>query len=565
MNHGPSMGYPRPQLVRDSFLSLDGRWEFALTSGGDFPPEPYPDTIQVPYCPESSASGLKMPILPRQTMHYRRRFSLPDGFVKDRVLLHFGAVDQTCTAYVNGTPVGTHEGGYLPFVFDITSALHCTENLLTVTCTDPLDHDLPWGKQTYLRGGMWYTPVSGIWQSVWIESVSHDAIHALHITPSDDALIMTLDTTATHVTLSISALDLTEEFTLTEDKTVHVPIQNGHLWSPEDPFLYAFTLRTEGDFVSSYFGLRRIEIKPAPDGYLRVHLNGKPLFLHGVLDQGYFEEGIYTPPSPASYAEDILKMKRLGFNLLRKHIKTEPEVFYCLCDKYGMLVMQDFINTGNYSFLRDTALPTVGIRSMPGIFAPRRKRAKAFFLQTACGIQDALKSHPSVIAYTVFNEGWGQFSASDVYSFLKARDPSRLYDATSGWFAAKKSDFDSRHVYFRPLRLRAGKKALLLSEFGGYSFRVKGHTFSEKNYGYRTYDSADAFASALLSLYREQVIPAMEKGLCGAIYTQLSDVEEETNGLLTYDRAVQKIAVAPMREIAKTLGTLSDPTKEDLP
>jgi len=542
--------YPRPQLKRDSFLLLNGEWEFALQSEGASLPDSYSDRIIVPFCPESKLSGLHMPILPRQQMVYHRVFYVDPAFLRDITLLHFGAVDQCCRVLLNGTEIGGHEGGYLPFTMDVSQVIREGENDITVIALDPLDHDLPWGKQKYQRGGMWYTPVSGIWQTVWLESLPDDGIRDLRITPDLSSIVLDVTSSANLIRIQIPEIgyDLSHK-----PGRISIEIPHPHLWSPEDPHLYDLFLSTETDTVQSYFALRRIDTAIDKDGHSRIRLNGKPIFLHGVLDQGYYHDGIYTPDAPEQYERDIVMLKEMGFNLIRKHIKVEPLWFYHLCDRIGMLVMQDFVNTGEYSFLRDTALPTVGVTRLPDCMLHRTKRAKAFFLQNAEGTQHLLYNSPSVIAYTVFNEGWGQFSADAVYSLLKNNDPSRLYDATSGWFAQKKSDLDSRHVYFRKLRLKAGKRPLFLSEFGGYAWCDKSHAFSEKSYGYRTLSSAEELEESILRLYREQVIPLIERGLCGSVYTQLSDVEDEINGLVTYDRLLEKVEREAMKQLSEEI------------
>lgn len=546
----PWNSYPRPQLRRNSFLNLNGSWEFALAVEGETVPDSYPDRILVPFCPESKLSGLHIPILPRQIMYYRRRFSVKREFLSDRTLLHFGAVDQSCRVCLNGKEIGCHDGGYLPFSFDISNEIQIGENEILVIVSDPLNHDLPWGKQKYQHGGMWYTPVSGIWQTVWIESMSADAIRQLNIVSSLNTVRLHLESSAAAFTVSIPEIG----YRAVHDSTdISIPITDPHLWTPQDPHLYHFTIATEHDTVESYFALRTVSVGKNAFGFPCVLLNGVPLFLNGILDQGYYPDGIYTPASPDVYEFDIQTAKRMGYNLIRKHIKVESAVFYALCDRLGMLVMQDFVNTGRYSFLRDTVLPTVGLRKLPNILRRQTEESKAFFLQNAVGTQKLLMNSPCVIAYTIFNEGWGQFSADRVWDFLRRQDPSRLYDTASGWFRPSESDFDSRHIYFRSIHLRAGEKPLLLSEFGGYSYHHPAHSCSEKEYGYRRLPSSADLEVAIIALYEEQIQPHIRRGLCGCIYTQFADVEEETNGLMTYDRQITKVSVEKMNAMASKL------------
>ena len=307
------------------------------------------------------------------------------------------------------------------------------------------------------------------------------------------------------------------------------------------------------DRVESYFALRSLEIKTV-DGCPRLCLNGKPYFFHGLLDQGYWPEGLLTPPAPESYADDILAMKALGFNTLRKHIKVEPEEFYYQCDKLGMVVFQDMVNNGDYNFLRDTALPTVGIQKLDDRKLHRDEATRKAFLEAMEATVRQLKNHPSICYWTIFNEGWGQFDSDNVCAQFRKLDSTRFIDATSGWFRRSNTDVDSRHVYFKPIRLKATDKPLVLSEFGGYSYKPEGHVFNtEQTYGYGKFADPGEFADAVDALYREQVIPAAENGLCAAIYTQVSDVEDETNGLLSYDRKVNKMDRARMLQIAKAL------------
>ena len=538
----PWQVYPRPQLKRESYVNLNGLWE--LDAEGNSLP------ILVPFCPESRLSNIGRHFPEGEDLVYRRSFTLPEGFWKERVLLHFGAVDQIAEVSLNGVELGVHSGGYTAFTFDITDVLQ-KENILEVGISDDLyDQSLPYGKQVRpeKRGGMWYTPVSGIWQTVWLESVPQDYIENLDIRVN----LQQADITVTPA-LDGKILCQGKEYPLVAGKATIAP-ENPHLWTPEDPYLYDFTIETETDRVESYFALRTIESKEV-NGKHRLCLNGKPYFFHGLLDQGYWPDGIYTPAAPECYAEDILAMKNLGFNTLRKHIKVEPEEFYYQCDKLGMVVFQDMVNNGDYSFLRDTALPTVGIQKLPDKAMHSDENTRQAFLRCMEDTVRQLKNHPCILYWTIFNEGWGQFDSDSVYEKLKALDDSRIIDSTSGWFRQKKTDVDSRHIYFTPWStLQPSDKPLMLSEFGGYACPVEGHLFNTGNaYGYKTCKTLDHFQTALLALYREKVMPAIDRGLCGAICTQVSDVEDEINGMLTYDRKVCKADPKAMQQLAQEL------------
>jgi len=539
--------YPRPQMRRDSYVNLNGEWEFGVDKNTF--PKKYDKTIRIPFCPESLLSGIGEHFSEGSALCYRRKFILPKNFNRGRILLHIGAADQYLCCFINDKKIGNHTGGYNSFTFDITTALTDGENEIKFRCHDDLNNQLhPYGKQTLKRGGMWYTPVSGIWQSVWLESVPENYIEHLDIqTDLESATIM--------VTPAQNGKILCEgkEYPLIEGKAVIAP-ENPRLWSPEDPNLYDFTVITETDRVESYFALRTIEDKVV-DGIHRLCLNGKPYFFHGLLDQGYWPDGIYTPASPACYAEDILAMKALGFNTLRKHIKVEPEEFYYQCDKQGMVVFQDMVNNGNYNFLRDTALPTIGIQKMPDKNLHKDDHIRKAFLRCMKQTVKQLKNHPCILYWTIFNEGWGQFDSDNVYEIMKSLDSSRIIDSTSGWFRQKKSDVDSRHIYFSPWStLKTSDKPLVLSEFGGYALPVEGHLFNpEKAYGYKSCKSLEDFQASVEKLYREKVLPAAKKGLCAAIITQVSDVEDEINGFLTYDRRVNKANAHAMLAIAQDL------------
>ena len=529
----PWAEYPRPSLVRESYLSLNGEW--TISSDG------FDGAITVPFSPESILSGVGKSV--GEKMLYKKRFSFSEDFNRGKILLHFGAVDAVARVVLNGKILGDHAGGYLPFSFDITEAVTEGENLLEVFVEDFLDTDLPYGKQRRKRGGMWYTPISGIWQSVWLESVPREYIEGLEVLPSLDRVRIKFHGGEAYKKLTLEGGGAYEF----DGDEIILKIAEPKLWTPESPTLYRFTVECGEDKISSYFALRTIE---ARDG--RLLLNGKPYFFHGLLDQGYFSDGIYTPATPAGYEFDILEMKKLGFNMLRKHIKIEPELFYYYCDKLGMAVFQDFVNSGSYNFLVDTALPTLGLKR--GISHRATKKRREQFEADGLATVKALFNHPSVCYYTIFNEGWGQFDTDRLYGVMKSADPSRVFDATSGWFFEKESDVDSHHVYFKPIKLKKSHRPLVLSEFGGYSHKVEGHSFNlTKNYGYKFFDSAEGLELALTRLYLDEVVPAVRGGLSAAVLTQLSDVEDETNGLVTYDRRVVKVSAETMLAIRTAL------------
>ena len=531
ITHRPWADHPAPRMKRENWHSLDGVWTL------DGKP------IRIPFPPQSQLSGWQGEV--GDELHYSTSFTRPASMKDGRVILHFGAVDQIAEVSLNGAALGRHEGGYLPFSFDVTDRLTDGDNLLTVTAIDRLDRRYPYGKQTRKPKGMWYTPVSGIWQTVWLEGVPDLYIRSLTVTP---------DLTGADVTV-----EGVEGFSVTVDgkrfdfsgTSGRIDVDAPHLWTPDDPHLYPMTVTAGEDRVESYFALRTVTVEDR-GGINRVCLNGEPVFLHGVLDQGYFRDGIFTPCEPAEYERDVLRMKELGFNLLRKHIKVEPEYFYHACDKLGMLVMQDMVNSGSYSFLRDTALPTLGIKRMrDDRKAPDGRQA--FFLAHMEDTVRHLYSHPSIVAWTVFNEGWGQFRADEAYDRLKSLDPTRLADATSGWFAQSRSDFDSEHIYFRTVELKPGVRPMLLSECGGFTLDQADHTDDHKTYGYGKCRDEFELTLRVVHMYREMVLPAIPRGLCGCVYTQLSDVEGEINGLYTYDRAVCKVEKQAMTELAEEL------------
>ena len=539
--------YPRPQMARDSYLSLCGEW--ALFSVWK-EKEAFIGNIRVPFPPESRLSGIEKTLKKGEAYCYIKKFTVKEDFLREKTLLHFGAVDQVALVDLNGELLGTHIGGYLPFSFDVTEYIHVGENTLTVMVWDDLDTEIPYGKQRKKRGGMWYTPVSGIWQNVWLESVPKNAFSSLRLTPTLHDITIEVEGGENEKTLVIETPNGSLEHRFEGNKTT-VRIENPKLWSPESPYLYHFTLSDGKDTVRSYFALRTIGIDNV-NGKNYITLNGKPYFFHGLLDQGYFSDGIYLPASPEGFRFDIRTMKSLGFNMLRKHIKIEPDIFYYECDKQGMIVFQDMVNSGKYSFLIDTALPTIGMKK--GISHRATAKRKELFEGASEETLRLLYNHPCVCYYTIFNEGWGQYDADRLYEKYKMMYPNYIFDATSGWFEEKNSDVKSEHIYFRKLDMKESERPLVLSEFGGYSYKIKEHSFNlGQTYGYRFFNDKEAFTQALENLYRNEVVSMIERGLCATVLTQVSDVEDETNGLLTYDRQLLKIDADRMCKISETV------------
>ena len=540
----PWQCHPCPQCKRSRWLNLNGSWDFSAPD--------YEGSITLPFCPESRLSGVERHFPEGCDLFYRRSVTLPEDWQGGRVLLHIDAADQHLSCWVNGKAVGRHRGGYDNILFDITDFLEGNVADLKLICRDDLkDTSLPYGKQVLpeKRGGMWYTPVSGIWQSVWLEWVPETYVQKLHIENRGASVTITTEP-ALDGQITVKELG---QFPLENGRAVISP-KEPHLWSPEDPYLYEFTLEAGQDRIESYFALRSLETKTV-NGYPRLCLNGKPYFFHGLLDQGYWPEGLLTPPALESYVYDFLAMKMLGCYSLRKHIKVEMEHFYYLCDKLGMVVFQDMVNNSHYSFFKDTALPTVGLQKCNDRRKHRDPVSRTNFLLSMEAVTLQLKNHPCILYWTIFNEGWGQFDSDAVYEQFLALDDSRWIDSTSGWFRRRKTQVDSRHVYFRKVKLSGdGKKPLVLSEFGGKTYKAEGHVFNpEKSYGYGGCQTPEALTQALISLYRDEILPCVKKGLCAAIYTQVSDVEDEINGLVTYDRRVEKVDAQDLLPLAEAL------------
>ncbi len=562
--------YPRPQLVRDSYLNLNGRWEYAITSAYAASPEEYDGEILVPYSPEAELSGVGRTLEPEQVLWYRRTLVLPEGFVRDRVLLHFGAVDQSCEVLLNGVAVGEHVGGYLPFVLDITEALAAGENVLVVKVRDVTDTGYhARGKQRGEHGGIWYTPQSGIWQTVWVESVPSAYVQGLVIVPrlAEGCVEVTVRSSSSE---GLSAgIDVLRDGAVVASaeaaagEPVRLPIADVRPWSPEDPFLYDLDVRLGSDHVRGYFGMRSFGVGPDTSGLPRLLLNGRPYFHAGVLDQGYWSGGLYTPPSDEAMVQDIQTMKDLGFTMLRKHIKIEPLRWYHHCDRLGMLVWQDLVNGGERYRPAVVTLPAVApfVRLRDDTPAAHRRFARtdaagrAEFERELRATVEHLHKVVSLAVWVPFNEGWGQFDAARIAADLAALDPTRTIDHASGWHDQGAGDLRSLHVYFRPFRVprRPDPRPLALTEYGGYSHPVESHRSSENLFGYRRYPTPEALTQAFRRLHEDQIIPAIPHGLSATVYTQLSDVQDEMNGLLTQDRQITKIPPETIRSLTTRL------------
>lgn len=558
--------YPRPQMRRDSYLNLNGRWEYAIT-GSDEPPQSWDGTILVPFSPESALSGVGRTLEPGQTLWYRRELTVPEGFLPrdGRLLLHFGAVDQEAAVYLNGVLLGRHMGGYNAFTLDATDALG-PRNTLVVRVHDDTDASFhSRGKQKTRRGGIWYTPQSGIWQTVWMEAVPRYYIESLRIVPL-------FDQSAVEVTVRC-AQPLQCEATVdgrtvpfTSGEAARIPMPDFRAWSPEDPYLYDLSVTLGEDRVESYFGMRKTEVRADRGGVKRLFLNGEPYFQSGLLDQGYWPDGLYTAPSDEALIFDIQTAKAMGFNMLRKHIKVEPMRWYYHCDRLGMLVWQDMPSGGGKYRFSTVTLPLItGFHRRDNryrAFARASSQGRAEYMDELEEMVGQLFNAPSVALWVPFNEGWGQFDSTLVMERLRALDPTRPVDPASGWHDQGAGDLRSLHVYFKPFRFRYDRRgrALALSEFGGYNLRVDGHCFNQKDYGYRRLPDAAALWRDLARLYEREVLPAVPRGLCAAVYTQLSDVEDELNGLMTYDRRVVKLDAEDVRELNERLREASPRT-----
>ena len=578
----PLAEYPRPAMRRDSCEILNGPWQYAITQTAEYPAA-WQGSILVPYSPEAPASGVNRTLQPGQWLHYHRLFAPPAG-EGGRVLLHFGAADYACAVQVNGHLAGGHRGGYWPFTLDVTELLNGTgRNSLWVAVQDPTGHGTQArGKQTLKPGGMFYPAQSGIWQTVWLERVPDNYIQTLTVTPDYDARTVTVraHTAKPGGAVNLWAMVRAGGVTIAEDwgsdeadqdgeVTLNIPEEHFFPWSPDTPFLYDLTVGTnqgeeaEFDTVHSYFALRKWSCAPDAHGVLRFCLNDKPILLNGLLDQGYWPEGLYTPPSDAAVERELSEVKALGFNLLRKHAKIEPQRWYYHCDRLGLIVWQDIVNGGSaynlwfVTYLTNVLQPL--LRRFPdgkaaySLLSRAKPAGREEYAHELADTVQALRCHPCIACWVPFNEGWGQFDAGKAVQALRTLDGTRLVDEASGWFDQGGGDVHSLHNYFYPLRIRPQKRTVALSEYGGIAWPMPGHEPPHKTYGYGTAKDRQELTARYKKLQLKTVLPQLEKGLSALVYTQLTDVEDEVNGLFTYDRAAVKPDANAVRSVNAAL------------
>jgi Glycosyl hydrolases family 2, sugar binding domain/Glycosyl hydrolases family 2, TIM barrel domain/Glycosyl hydrolases family 2 len=536
--------YPRPQMVRSEWLNLNGLWEYAIVPAGTAAPERYDGHILVPYPVESALSGVGKAVGKENRLWYKTKFRLPKDWQGRRVLLNFEAVDWETRVLVNGREAGSHKGGYDPFSFDVTPLLKKRgEQEIVVSVWDPIDEGTqPRGKQVRNPHGIWYTSVTGIWSTVWLEPVNGAHIRSFEVVPDLDGRKVRVKAAGSEgalgLAVDVSVLEGSDVKASARGKTgdeISVDLAEPKPWSPESPFLYNLKLTLLGeegrpaDDVAGYFGMRRISLGRDGAGHQRLFLNGAPLFEFGPLDQGWWPDGLYTAPTDAALRYDIEMLKDLGFNMMRKHVKVEPRRFYYWCDKLGLLVWQDMPSGDAYIQPQD-----------PDIH--RTEESAKEYEEEFANIIKTLANQPSIIMWVPFNEGWGQFDTARIVDRVRSLDPTRLVDAASGWTDRGVGDVIDVHAYPGPAAPpNQPDRAAVLGEFGGLGLPVRGHTWQEeKNWGYRSFTTPEELTAAYLALI-DKLKPLVAAGVSAAVYTQTTDVEVEVNGLMTYDRDVLKM------------------------
>lgn len=551
----PLSEYPRPQLERKSYLSLNGYWEYAIRDNKDIP-STFDGNILVPFSPESPLSGVNKFVKPNQYLFYRLNIDNLKEIDNDKIILHFTAVDQIAEVFVNDKFILKHVGGFLPFSFDVKPYLKEKDNTLIVRVKDYSDTSYySRGKQKINRGGIWYTPQSGIYLPVWAEGVSLDHIESIKLTPDIDnnEIIVNPKTTAKRVEMVLNS----EKYNLIPNEDNHIKLEEVELWSPENPKLYYFTLKTNNDEVKSYFAMRKFSLVKDENNIYRLGLNNKPYFMKGLLDQGYYDKTMLTPRSEEDYINDITLAKAMGFNTLRKHIKLETLRWYYHCDRLGIIVWQDFVSGGEeYKFMTISSPLVTKLHSKDNKYKKFSRLNELGRKETLIEFKDTIEylyNVPSLALWTIFNEGWGQFDAKKAYEMCLTLDNTRLYDHASGWHDQGVSDTKSLHVYFTRAKLPKKKhvknRAIILSEAGGYSLITPNHVYSDKSFGYKMLKDKTALMDEYETFINKDILKNIKKGLSAFIYTELSDVEDEVNGFITYDREVVKVDIERIKEI----------------
>ncbi len=548
--------YPRPQMVRAEWQNLNGLWDYAIVKRG-IKPSTYDGNILVPFAVESALSGVGKRVGEGNELWYHRTFTVPAKWSKSRIMLNFGAVDWRADVWVNGISVGSHQGGYSPFSLDITAALNKKgDNTLVVKVWDPTNKGYqPRGKQNDEPHGIWYTPVTGIWQTVWLEPVADCHIESVKIVPNLDSSLFSIATTVTGGNGGevIEAVIFDKGVEVARAKGVanakmELYVAEPKLWSPDSPYLYdvKITLSHNGkvvDTVDSYTAMRKFSLGKDKDGIMRMLLNNKPVFHFGPLDQGWWPDGLYTAPTDEALAFDVIKTKELGYNMIRKHVKVEPSRWYYHCDKVGMIVWQDMPSGGNS--------PRWEMHNyFAGVEAVRTPESEANFRQEWKEIMDLLYSHPSIGVWVPFNEAWGQFKTGEIADWTKNYDPSRLVNPASGGNHYTVGDIlDTHHYPYPKLTLLDSRRATVLGEYGGIGFVVEGHLWEpDRNWGYIRQNSSEEVTNQYIK-YAEKLKVLIQAAFAGAVYTQTTDVEIEVNGLMTYDRKVLKVDEERVRKV----------------